>query len=113
MSSPLEKLRAIARNANVPDYERNERNEITPPSTLLCAPTEGLLSFNSFLSYPETFAKQADGLEQPKVEGLDDIEERAALVEEGAAYPGLGPRDIPLFAQCSRRPVSRRHGGSG
>jgi hypothetical protein len=91
MSSPLEKLRAIARNANVPGYEINERNEKTPPP-------DRLLSFNSFLSYSETFAKPADSggpelatvasQSQPLV-GVaeDDLEERAALIEEGAGVP--------------------------
>jgi hypothetical protein len=55
MTSPLEKLRAIARNT-LPYYELNERNEITPPQP----PPEKILSFNSFLSLPENAASAAE-----------------------------------------------------
>jgi hypothetical protein len=94
MSSPLEKLRAITRNANVPGYEINERNEGSPRQIEPPTPPDRLLSLNSFNSYPETFAKpveetpeQRSAPSQPDVEPTDDLEERAALIEYGAGVP--------------------------
>jgi hypothetical protein len=51
MTSPLEKLRAIARNTS-PGYEKREITQPKPPR-------EGLLSFNSFISSPDSPAKSA------------------------------------------------------
>ncbi len=74
MASPLEKLRAIAQRAR-PHDEINETNEITHPSP----PAAGVLSSNSFNSSPGTFTELRAATE--------DLDERAALIENGAGVP--------------------------
>jgi hypothetical protein len=67
MTSPLEKLRAFARNT-APYDERNAKNETIPSP----APADGLNSFYSFLSLSESAA---------------DLDERAAIVEHDGGAP--------------------------
>ena len=125
MTSPLEKLRAIARGTplatdervnsfnsflsspsctirqqgNQPhsSYERNERNEISRPDRS----PERLLSFNSFLSSPENTPKRAGVGEQDErfctPTHADDRAERANTAEN---EPGI--RD-ERFAALSGR----------
>jgi hypothetical protein len=89
MTSPLEKLRAMARNTS-PPYEKNERNEISPPA----GGPEALLSFNSFLSYPDTGENRGRGARSEGGAGLEqsavvDLDERAAIVECSAGVRRL------------------------
>ena len=74
MMSALETLRAFSRGA-LPGNEKNEINERTPSQSEKTAPVrpdEALSSFNSFLSSPGY---------------ADDLDERAAIIEEGANIP--------------------------
>jgi hypothetical protein len=74
MMSALETLRAFSRGA-LPGNEKNEINERTPSQSEKTAPVrpdEALSSFNSFLSSPGN---------------ADDLDERAAIIEEGAGVP--------------------------
>ena len=74
MMSALETLRAFSRGA-LPGNEKNEINERTPSQSEKTAPVrpdEALSSFNSFLSSPGN---------------ADDLDERAAIIEEGANIP--------------------------
>jgi hypothetical protein len=92
MTSPLERLRAIAQNIS-PSNEINDINEITPHPE----PTAGLISLNSFLSSPGTSAKRgavgnaasaAPGdAEQPEVASVVELDDRAAITEYGAGVP--------------------------
>jgi hypothetical protein len=80
MTSPLEKLRAIARST-VPPYEKNE---ITPPKS----PPEVLFSFNSFISSPDN---------RPKRAGIGGQDERFAALS--------GRHRSPVEATCSPEPL--------
>jgi hypothetical protein len=111
--SPLEKLRAIAHNT-LPEYEKNEINERSPPSSSPTPQPKGVISFNSFLSYPNETengdtAATCGTVEGPcaEVEDADDTgaapvapisradgdiwgeaeEERAAIIEHDGGVP--------------------------
>jgi len=87
--SALETLRAFSRAA-LPGNEKNEINERTPSESEKTAPVppdEALSSFNSFLSSPGN---------------ADDLDERAAIIEEGAGVP---KRWAEGFAAMSSMPA--------
>ena len=87
--SALETLRAFSRGA-LSGNEKNEINERTPSQSEKTAPAppdQALSSFNSFLSSPGN---------------ADDLDERAAIIEEGAGVP---KRWAEGFAAMSSMPA--------